>query len=200
MIRNHTTAMSKACCELRSGVRWGLTGTPIQNKAMDVYAMLKFLRVTPFDDLATFKKWINVNTAGGMSRLHNILKPMLLRRTKAELQLKGALEALPTKTINITGVDLSKDEANCYTRILTYSQALFAKYMIEHESRKQGIVNGPPAVISDELRKKLAVLNHRPRNEAVTSSTILVLLLRLRQICDHPGLIHKVRVPFIRTE
>lgn len=188
MIRNHSTAVSKGCCDLRATARWGLTGTPIQNKHMDVYSMLKFLRVRPFDDLSTFKKWINPNTQAGMSRLHNILKPLLLRRTKAELQIKGELQELPTKTIVIEDIELTNDEANIYTSILAYSQTLFAQYMEQHQQRN----GGGKFQLGADIRKRLEQVKRFGRSQEVKSSQILVLLLRLRQICDHPGLIHQV--------
>lgn len=188
MIRNHSTAISKGCCDLRAEKRWGLTGTPIQNKHMDVYSMLKFLRVTPFDDLPTFKKWINPNTEAGMSRLHNILKPLLLRRTKTELQTKGELQDLPNKVIHIEDVELSPDEASVYTKILAYSQNLFAQYMEQHQQR-----NGGKFVLDADIRRRLEQVKRFGRGgEEVKSAQILILLLRLRQICDHPGLIHQV--------
>lgn len=188
MIRNHSTAVAKGCSELRGTMRWGLTGTPIQNKHMDVYSMLKFLRVTPFDDLATFKKWIDPKTQAGMSRLHNILKPLLLRRTKAELQTKGELQALPSKTIIIEEIELTHDEANIYTTILAYSQNLFAQYMEQHQQRN----GGGKLQLDGDIAKRLEQVKKFGRGQDVKSSQILVLLLRLRQICDHPGLIHQM--------
>lgn len=189
MIRNHSTAVSKGCCALRGNMRWGLTGTPIQNKHMDVYSMLKFLHVTPFDDLPTFKKWINPNSEAGLSRLHNILKPLLLRRTKAELQTKGELQELPSKTMVIEDIELSPEEASVYTKILAYSQTLFAQYMEQHQQR-----NGAGKfVLGADVTKRLEQVKRFGRGQEVKSSQILILLLRLRQICDHPGLIHQVK-------
>lgn len=188
MIRNHTTAVSKGCCSLRATMRWGLTGTPIQNKHMDVYSMLKFLRVRPFDDLATFKKWIDPKTQAGMSRLHNILKPLILRRTKAELQIKGELQALPQKYMNIEEIELTPAEADVYMKILAYSQELFIQYMEQHHNRNGGTRMELPT----EIRKRLENIKRLGRVQEVKSAQILVLLLRLRQICDHPGLIHQM--------
>lgn len=192
MIRNHNTAMSKAACELLSNIRWGLTGTPIQNKAMDVYSMLKYLRVSPFDDLQTFMKFSDPSSAGGMSRLHNILKPLLLRRTKAELQIKGELDALPGKTINIEWVDLNSDESLVYFHVLTYSQQIFIQFASQHQAKVTGFTSDTPFVLSDDVRRRLEKIKQMPFDTDVKAAQIMVLMLRLRQICDHPGLIKSV--------
>jgi len=70
VVRNHKSQSSLAVCDLRGKYRWALTGTPIQNKELDVYALLKFLRCSPFDDLHTWKKWIDNKSAGGQNRLN----------------------------------------------------------------------------------------------------------------------------------
>lgn len=188
MIRNHSTAVSKGCCSLHATMRWGLTGTPIQNNPMDVYTMLKFLRCRPFDDLVTFKKWIDPKTQAGMSRLHNVLKPLLLRRTKAELQIRGELQALPKKTMNIEEIELSSTEADVYMKIFDYSQELFVQYMEQHINRN----GGSRMELAPEIRRRLENIKRSGQAQEVKYSQILVLLLRLRQICDHPGLIHQM--------
>lgn len=189
--------MSKACCKLRGTIHWGLTGTPIQNKHMDIFAMLKFLKVRPFDEIHLFKKWINVNQADGRSRLHSILKPLLLRRTKAELQIKGELQSLPQKYINIESVQMFTNEATVYTQILSYSQTMFAQYMETQRSKNPFIVGSAPAKLSADVKHKLEEMRKKfGRGIEVNSAQILVLLLRLRQICCHPGLIHSVSLLF----
>lgn len=165
---------------------------------MDVYSMLKFLRVTPFDDLPTFKKWINPNSEAGISRLHNILKPLLLRRTKAELQTKGELQELPVKTINIEDIELSTEEGDVYTKVLAYSQNLFTQYMAQHQQRN-GIYSANKIELDPEMRKRLDQVRRFGGGDEVKSSQILVLLLRLRQICDHPGLINQASYHFLKA-
>lgn len=50
-IRNHKSQTSEAVCKLPAKSRWALTGTPVHNKELDMYSLLKFLRLSPFDDL-----------------------------------------------------------------------------------------------------------------------------------------------------
>lgn len=52
IVRNHKSQTSVAVCSLFAKSRWALTGTPVHNKELDLYALLKFLRCSPFDDLA----------------------------------------------------------------------------------------------------------------------------------------------------
>lgn len=98
MIRNHQTALSRAVCELAAENRWAVTGTPMQNKVMDIYAILKFLRVAPFNDLEHFRRWIDMSELG-QQRLATIINTILMRQTKRGLQSKGELEALPGEMV-----------------------------------------------------------------------------------------------------
>jgi len=44
--------MAEGAFALLSKCRWALTGTPIQNKEIDAFSLIKYLRCSPFDDLA----------------------------------------------------------------------------------------------------------------------------------------------------
>ncbi|KAI8424789.1 LOW QUALITY PROTEIN: hypothetical protein MSG28_006723 [Choristoneura fumiferana] len=79
IVRNHKSATSRAVCGLRARRRWALTGTPVHNKDLDLFALLKYLRCTPFDDLAV---------------------------------------GLPSRTAHDKHVSLSKEELNVYQKIL----------------------------------------------------------------------------------
>lgn len=196
VIRNHNTAMSESVWKLKGSKRWALSGTPIQNKEQDLYSLFRFLRVSPFDDLQVFKKWITTKTADGRDRLNNLLRPMLLRRTKAELQLAGQLQSLPEKVIEDTQVVLSKDELNIYSLILSHSRELFATYMHQKAERHLDVLPTTDSANRKEAQDKFYQLHRKfvsmHGNKEVKTSQILVLLLRLRQLCCHPGLITAV--------
>lgn len=198
IIRNHNTAAASSCCNLKGINRWALTGTPVQNKEMDIYSILKFLRCTPFSDLHIFKKWINMSTQGGRDRLTNVLKPLLLRRTKKELQEKGELQMTTEKIIEEVNFEMNKQEMNVYSKILTLSKTLFGQYMEQRADRQHannmGLGYQRPYQRSREPNEAYSKMHDRFKrlhafNKEVKSFEILVLITRLRQICNHPGLI-----------
>ena len=49
-IRNPRSQTAMAVCKLKAAKRWAVTGTPIQNKELDLYSLIRFLRVDPFDE------------------------------------------------------------------------------------------------------------------------------------------------------
>ncbi|XP_061400402.1 transcription termination factor 2 [Musca vetustissima] len=198
VVRNHKAQSSLAVCELKGKNRWALTGTPIQNKEMDVYALLKFLRCSPFDDFAHWKKWID-KSAGGQQRLNTIMKSLMLRRTKAQLQDRGELQCLPKKEIELIEVELDKEEMNVYQKIMIFSRTLFAQFLFQRAERNTDLhyrdQSSKPTFMQSKdpndayyrMHKKFTKL-HQGTKE-IKSHEILVLLLRLRQICCHAGLI-----------
>lgn len=133
-----------------------------------------------------------------MQRLNTLMKSLMLRRTKIQLQENGELKALPSKQIKIVEINLHKDEMNVYQKILIYSQTLFAQFLIQRENKNDYGVNPLERQLDrakiehyQKMYKKLFPQVHG-KNSDVKSHDILVLLLRLRQICCHPGLINSV--------
>ncbi|KAJ8316995.1 hypothetical protein KUTeg_004899 [Tegillarca granosa] len=63
-IKNHKSLTARAVSRLRAGVRWAMTGTPIQNELLDIYSLLRFLRCSPFDEYKVWKR--QVDTGKGL--------------------------------------------------------------------------------------------------------------------------------------
>ena len=81
-VRNPRSQTAQAVCRLRAANRWAVTGTPIQNKELDMYSLVRFLRCTPFDEYKVWKLWVDNKTSQGQQRMNTLVKSMLLRRTK----------------------------------------------------------------------------------------------------------------------
>jgi len=198
VVRNHKSQASEAVCGLIAKKRWALTGTPIQNKELDLYSILKFLKCSPFNDLRVWKRWVDNKNAAGHQRLATVMKTLMLRRTKQELIAKGEIESLPDKSIEEVKVQLDRQEQLVYEKILVYSRTLFAQFLAQRAEKDHmfdlyGGKYDKPAYLSNpnkgtqftKAQNKLLALH-----ADVKTHEILVLLLRLRQVCCHPPLIH----------
>ena len=77
-----------------------LTGTPLQNKTDELWALLHFADRKKFPVLAEFsEKFGDLRDAADVARLHNLLKPYLLRRIKEDVE-----KSLPPKEETIIEV------------------------------------------------------------------------------------------------
>ncbi|KAF7240067.1 Transcription activator BRG1 [Varanus komodoensis] len=93
-----------------------LTGTPLQNKLPELWALLNFLLPTIFKSCSTFEQWFNApfamtgekvdlneeETILIIRRLHKVLRPFLLRRLKKEVEAQ-----LPEKVEYVIKCDMS---------------------------------------------------------------------------------------------
>ncbi|KAJ1529659.1 hypothetical protein ONE63_006419 [Megalurothrips usitatus] len=205
MVRNHKSQMALGVCELVGKHRWCLTGTPIQNKELDLYALLKFLQCSPFDDLAVWKKWVDNKNAAGMQRLSTMMKSLMLRRTKEQLQERGDLNCLPAKTYELVDVHLDPEELVIYEKVAIFSSTLFAQFLHQRAEKQQFLdarygTTTKPVWEQEEMgenqfttTEELANMHRKMKGLTnIKTHQILVLLLRLRQICCHPGLIKKM--------
>ncbi|KAG7095691.1 hypothetical protein E1B28_006405 [Marasmius oreades] len=167
-IKNRNTNGAKACCELESKFRWALTGTPMQNDVAELFSLLKFLRIKPFNDWERFNTQIakpvksgrGANTA--MKRLQVVLKNTMLRRRKDDTINGKALVELPKRTINIISCPFSESERQFYSEL-----------------------EGKMETVLDKLNEDA----HRSGRAQASYISVLLLLLRLRQACNHPILV-----------
>ncbi|KAG6006439.1 hypothetical protein E4U21_007057 [Claviceps maximensis] len=163
-IKNRNTRTAKACHRLRSTYRWCLTGTPMMNGILELFSLVKFLQIKPYNSWDRFRQAFGMlfgqkgdPKSQAMDRLRALLKAVMLRRKKnSKLDGKPIL-VLPPKTEQIVYAELSTDERDFYNQLETKAQVMFNKYLREGSVGKN-------------------------------YSSILVLLLRLRQACCHPHL------------
>jgi SWI/SNF-related matrix-associated actin-dependent regulator of chromatin subfamily A3 len=97
VIRSKETICAKSIYALQAERRWCITGTPIQNRLIDIFSLLRFLRVRPYDDLQTFQEqilrpWKSKMDEAALKRLQSIMKAIAIRRTKSIISLPDRIE------------------------------------------------------------------------------------------------------------
>lgn len=175
-IKNRNAKATQACYSLRSEYRWCLTGTPMQNNLDELQSLIKFLRIKPYDDLREWKDQIDRPMKNGradvaIKRLQHVLKAFMKRRTKEILKKAGALNPGGKATIdgiNSTGFKVTERKI----------EKIFAEFSPEEKR------------FYDRLEQRTdKSLEKMMGGEKVNYASALVLLLRLRQACNHPELV-----------
>ncbi|PKA47780.1 Putative SWI/SNF-related matrix-associated actin-dependent regulator [Apostasia shenzhenica] len=148
---------------LNSHSRWCLTATPLQNKLEDLYSLLCFLRVQPWCDWSWWHKLIEIPYENGDERglrlVKAILRPLMLRRTKESKDKQGN----PILVLPPAHVQVVECKQSKEER--DFYEALFWKSKMRFDK-----------FVAEER------VNHN-------YASILELLLRLRQCCNHPFLV-----------
>lgn len=168
-IKNKNTQAAKACCTVRSVYRWVLSGTPIQNNMNELYSLIRFLRISPYNKEERFKidignafskkneKMKNTSRERSIKKVQILLRAIMLRRVKTDtIDGKPILE-LPAKNVELNEDRLVGEELEFYTELESKNKKLASRLM---KSKVRG-----------------------------NYSSILTLLLRLRQSCCHSELV-----------
>lgn len=171
-IRNQTTYCSKAAANIQSTYRLCMTGTPFMNRAEEIFALIRFLNIPPYNEWERFSEdiirplrgWDGDVKERGMVKLQALFRSFTLRRTK-DSRLDGKpIIKLPPRIDNPAFAEFNDEQREFYKALEIQQQLKFNKYLI----------NG--AVMKNYIH-------------------ILILLLRLRQACDHPFLLKNLGIP-----
>jgi len=129
-IRNSCTRQAKACAALHTEIRWCVTGTPLLNNLKDIFGLLCFLHVEPFNDYQWWRRMIArpamLGDGRGSTRLCQLLGTLLLRRTKdlkvprSDGSLRPVLE-LPERRAIVQRVPLSASERALYDEFYAFA-------------------------------------------------------------------------------
>uniref|UniRef100_A0A4W5RZJ6 Transcription termination factor 2 n=1 Tax=Hucho hucho TaxID=62062 RepID=A0A4W5RZJ6_9TELE len=199
-IKNPKVQTSLAVCKLRAKARWAVTGTPIQNNLLDMYALLKFLRCAPFDEFKLWKTQVDNGSKRGGERLNILTRTLLLRRTKDQMDSTGKpLVNLPDRTCEVHHLKLSEEEQSVYDVVFAQSRSTLQNYLKRHEgdNGKKGDNSNPFDKVAREFGVSQAdSVSSSQQTQGLTSTVhILSLLLRLRQSCCHLSLLKKTLDP-----
>lgn len=162
-IKNPETATTRAAKNLRARGRLALSGTPTENRPLELWSIMDFLMPGYLGSIDFFRNYIEKPILEGGPGVHvakflnSKTRPFILRRTKAEVE-----KDLPPKIEASQYVSMTQSQAQLYSQILE-----------EVRPRVFDAVN------------KLGVRG--------ASVSILAALLRLRQVCNHPNSIDALK-------
>lgn len=97
-IREQSTRQSQAVCSLSAQRRWAVTGTPVQNRLDDLGALIKFLRIQPYDAKGVFAQFILSPFKNAdpeiLPKLRLLVDTITLRRLKDRIDLPARHDAV----------------------------------------------------------------------------------------------------------
>lgn len=158
--KNSHSQTHRSLKKMNANMRVGLSGTPIENRLIELKALFDVVLpgYLPYESL--FKELFvhpieKYHDEEKKVLLKKLIHPFLLRRKKTEV-----LTELPEKIEEISYCDLSEEQKELYKKIYE---------------------NYSPTIVK-ELKDA---------NKPVPIGHIFALLSKLKQVCDHPSLIHK---------
>ncbi len=175
-IKNRNAKSTQACYALNSQYRWCLTGTPMQNNLDELQSLIRFLRIKPYDQLKRWKEEITGPMKSGrgrlaMKRLQYFLSALMKRRTKDVLKQEGAL--------NFGGKSSTDDtEAKGFKIVERRVEDVVAQFTPNEQAFYDRLANRAERSLERMMESK-----------ATDYIGALVLLLRLRQVCNHADLV-----------
>jgi SNF2 family DNA or RNA helicase len=153
-IKNPDSATAKAAWSLNSPHRIALSGTPIENRLLDLWSIMSFTMPGVLGTRGAFGKTFDQRTDGlARKRLAARTRPFILRRTKGDVA-----KDLPDRIEEDIICEMDTEQATLYRAELK--------------------------------RARMALLKLESKADLDKARfNILTSLLRLRQICCHPGLV-----------
>ncbi len=199
-IKNPSATQTKTLYKIPSESRIALTGTPIENRLMDLWSIFNFLNPGFLGTRGLFRKGFEVpiqkdNDEGQSKILKKLVEPFILRRLKTD---KNIIHDLPDKIEQKIYCELTKEQASIYQSIVDEVDKKMES--IEDESERKNIIlsvilrlkqccNHPAQVLQDnsefsiERSAKLQRLADMIK-EAIENGESILIFSQFTEICN----------------
>ncbi|HPQ38311.1 MAG TPA: DEAD/DEAH box helicase [Synergistaceae bacterium] len=138
-IKNPETKQSRAARSIPAKHRIALTGTPVENRPLDLWSLMDFLNPGLLGSQGFFTKTFhksreNPQKEKALEKLKNLTSPFVLRRLKTD---RSIIQDLPEKIITREYCSLTKEQASLYQSVLEEMKQGLEK---GGEKERQGLV------------------------------------------------------------
>ena len=198
-IKNPKAAQTKAILKLAAKHRLALTGTPVENRLLDLWSIFNFLNPGYLGKEAQFRKSFEVpiqkdNDRVKSTTLKKLVEPLILRRVKTD---KSIINDLPDKVEQKLYTNLTKEQASLYEVVvkdveekLQTATGIQRKGLILSTLMKlKQICNHPAQFLQDnsefstERSHKLSRLVEMV-DEAISEGESLLIFSQFTEVCE----------------
>ena len=134
-IKNPDSQISESVKALKASNRLSLTGTPIENRPLDLWSQFDFLMPGFLGEKAQFQAAYGGQDPDALNRLKTLTAPFILRRMK-----KQVCKELPKKTEITLFCDFSKEQKACYDNLLKNGTRQLEADQKKHNARTMQIL------------------------------------------------------------
>ncbi|NMF66994.1 DEAD/DEAH box helicase [Brasilonema octagenarum] len=199
-IKNPKTAQTKAVLKLSAKHRLALTGTPVENRLLDLWSIFNFLNPGYLGKEAQFRKSFEIpiqkeNDKIKSTTLKKLVEPLILRRVKTD---QSIINDLPDKVEQKLYTNLTKEQASLYEVVvkdveekLKTADGIQRKGLILSTLMKlKQICNHPAQFLQDgseflpERSHKLSRLAEMVE-EALSEGESLLIFSQFTEICEN---------------
>lgn len=196
-IKDRNTGTAKAAMGLQTEKRWCLSGTPLQNRISEMYSLIRFLRIEPFNKYFCYKcecsssEWLFSNGrhcdhCGHSPMLHtNCFNHFMLKNIqKYGIEGDGATSFHHLRLL-LDGIMLRRtkleraDDLGLPPRVVEIRKDFFNE---EEKDLYQSLYSDLKRKFNDFVAEGVVLNNY---------ANIFTLITRMRQIADHPDLVLK---------
>lgn len=196
-IKDRTSGTAKAANNVQSMKRWCLTGTPLQNRIGEMYSLIRFLKLDPFQkyfctkcdcssDEWKFSNWKYCDICGHTPMLHtNFFNHFMLKNIQ-KFGIEGdGLTSFQHIRLLLTNVMLRRtkieraDDLGLPPRIVEIRKD---RFNAEEKDLYTSLYSDSKRKFNDFVAEGVVLNNY---------ANIFTLITRMRQLADHPDLVLK---------